>query len=90
MKLHLILLLATVSMAFPRKRVPIDVSLINTDAVTVDVNIDKNAFGECMCDLTRNACDAYCCCDPDCGAVAAVWKEDYDEICAKNYIGQAF
>lgn len=66
---------------------PIDESKIDSEKVTVDVSIDKNAFGECMCDLTRNACDAYCCCDEDCGDIRDVWKADYDEICAKNYIG---
>ena len=86
----LVALLVQLSKAFPRFKMPIDESKIDATAVTVDVSIDKNAFGECMCDLTRNACDAYCCCDEDCGAIRDVWKADYDEICAKNYIGQAF
>ena len=93
MKVHLvaIVLLAQLSFAFPRRKVTIDAAKIDTEAVTVDTSIDKNAFGTCMCDLTRNACDAYCCCDEDCGAaILAVWKSDYDNVCAKNYIGQAF
>ena len=77
--------------AFPRRPVTLDTAKVDKDKVSVDVTIDKNAFGTCMCDLTRNACDAYCCCDLDCGAaILDVWKTDYDANCAKNYIGQAF
>ena len=28
----------------------------------------KLTHGVCSCDLTRNHCDAFCCCDPDCSA----------------------
>ena len=44
-----------------------------------------------MCDITANACDAYCCCDPDCDqAIRDVWNANYDQVCAKNFIGQVF
>jgi Protein of unknown function (DUF1619). len=29
-------------------------------------------LGECICDLTRNACDANCCCDSDCSDATKV------------------
>ena len=91
LKLAPIFLLLQLSLAFPRKPILIDPSLVDTEAVSVDVTVEKNAFGTCMCDITRNACDAYCCCDLDCGAaILEVWKSDYDLNCAKNYIGQAF
>ena len=79
--------------AFPRRRIPatIDANLVDKEGVSADTSIERNAYGECMCDLTRNACDAYCCCDVDCGAaILEVWNSKYDQVCAKNYIGQAF
>ena len=91
LKLAPLFLLLQLTLAFPRKPILIDPSLVDTEAVSVDVTVEKNAFGTCMCDITRNACDAYCCCDLDCGAaILEVWKSDYDLNCAKNYIGQAF
>ena len=92
MKLATFLLLFTAVAAFPQKKpITINRSLVEPDSVSVDVTIDKNAFGTCTCDLTRNACDAYCCCDTDCGAaILDVWNNDYNTNCAKNYIGQAF
>ena len=86
-------MLTGLTSAFPRRKMPatIDPALVDKEGVSVDVTIEKNAFGECMCDLTRNACDAFCCCDLDCGAaILEVWNSKYDQICAKNYIGQAF
>ena len=84
-----ILLFAQLSHAFPQKKpITIDPQLVDSNAVTVDTSIEKNAFGTCTCDLTRNACDAYCCCDTDCGAaILDVWNNDYNKNCAKNYIG---
>ena len=76
--------------AFPRRRIPatIDATLVDNEGVSADTSIERNAYGECMCDLTRNACDAYCCCDVDCGAaILEVWNSKYDQVCAKNYIG---
>jgi len=65
--------------AFPsRKPFTINPALVSVESVSVDVTIDKNAFGTCSCDLTRNSCDAYCCCDTDCGtAILDVWNNDY-------------
>ena len=75
--------------AFPRRPVVIDPAItVDTESVSVDTTVEKNAYGTCLCDLTRNACDAYCCCDTDCGtAILETWKDNYELICAKNYIG---
>ena len=33
----------------------------------------------CLCDVTVNSCDAYCCCDDDCAqSVLDTWMADYD------------
>jgi hypothetical protein len=59
--------------------------------VTTKVTVANTALGECTCDITANACDAYCCCDKDCDdKIRQQWNADYDNICAKNYIGSAY
>ena len=41
---------------------------------TVSPNKEYN-FSSCSCNLTPNACDAECCCDPDCDSgVISNWK----------------
>jgi hypothetical protein len=41
-----------------------------------------------VCDISTNQCDAFCCCDPDCGqAVLDEWNKDQNTYC-ENYIGQ--
>lgn len=42
-----------------------------------------NSLGDCVCDLTIESCDAYCCCDSDCvSSVINVWKSD--DLCVKS------
>lgn len=38
--------------------------------------VDSNlSFGDCGCDLTKAACDPYCCCDADCSkGTVYEWK----------------
>jgi len=31
--------------------------------------IDNEDPGDCVCDLTSDSCDVYCCCDDDCGSL---------------------
>ena len=74
----------------PRKFYPVDSAKINSETTTVDLN-SREPLGKCMCDITANACDAYCCCDLDCDqAIRDVWNSNYDQICAKNFIRQVF
>ena len=63
------------------------------------VTIDENDYllgGECPCDITKNSCDAYCCCDSDCGdKITTFWKTNNpdnsdDNYCAKNDLGIAY
>ena len=45
----------------------------------------------CACDLTKNSCDAYCCCDTDCEeTVLTFWRENYSSYCAKNKVAQKY
>jgi len=77
-RLKCLILFVGACQAFPRRRIPLNRDMVNDNKVSVDTTIDKNAFGTCMCDLTYNACDAYCCCDLDCGsAILDVWKSNY-------------
>ena len=90
-KLLVILLNLSVTLAFRRRHYEINWDLVDKEAITVDTGLEKNALGTCTCDITRGSCDAYCCCDPDCNeSIKDVWKENYDLICAKNYIGTAY
>ncbi len=34
---------------------------------------------DCICDLTKNSCDTYCCCDSDCGSIKDDWEDDNEE-----------
>ena len=62
-----------------------DPTLVDANALTTDAS-KNNAFG-CMCDITFQSCDVYCCCDPDCDAnVRNFWTENYNDYCAKNQI----
>ena len=39
--------------------------------------------GSCVCDLTANSCDSFCCCDPDCGeTVVDYWEDPENDLCA--------
>ena len=89
-KLFMLCVAISVALAFPRKGKYPFTDTIDPDAVTVKiVEGEENALGTCTCDITRNACDAYCCCDTDCGTlIQDEWKSRYDLICAKNYIGR--
>ena len=65
--------------------------LINTGQKTVDesspsINYNEvNALDVCACDITKNSCDTYCCCDTDCdNNVLNSWKKNYNIFCAKN------
>ncbi|GET93457.1 hypothetical protein, conserved [Leishmania tarentolae] len=66
----LFLLLSTTSaFAFPIAVVPVNWS--NVPNRTPDArNLNSPYLGECVCDLTRGICDAFCCCDEDCDASA--------------------
>ena len=56
------------------------------DEVTPSINYNSmNALDVCACDLTKNSCDTYCCCDTDCdNKVLTSWKDNYELFCAKN------
>lgn len=42
-----------------------------------------------MCDITRNQCDAYCCCDSDCSEeVLEAWQAEEESLC-ENYVGDS-
>ncbi|CAG9318470.1 unnamed protein product [Blepharisma stoltei] len=43
----------------------------------------KTATGSCICDLTAESCDAFCCCDPDCSSsVISLWQSSSNNLCA--------
>ncbi len=70
--------------------------LINSGQKTVDENSpsinynEVNALDVCACDITKNSCDTYCCCDTDCNDnVLNSWKNNYELYCAKNKFSQA-
>ena len=67
MRVTLIVLhLATLCHSLPRKLYPI-VNEITSGTPTVDVSTVDPNIGSCKCDITAGSCDAYCCCDQDCG-----------------------
>ena len=68
-KLFILCAAISVALAFPRKgKYEIITELIDAEAVTVKIiEGEQNALGTCTCDITRGSCDAYCCCDLDCG-----------------------
>lgn len=35
----------------------------------------SSSFADCVCDLTQNSCDLYCCCDSDCSALKSDWED---------------
>ena len=40
-----------------------------------------SVIGQCLCDLTGNACDVKCCCDPDCTAEdVSAFKDSCDTV----------
>ena len=81
-----LLLISSICYGLPNKLYKVDKSAIKTTP-TVDYALTNTDFGSCRCDLTAGACDAYCCCDQDCGAeILEQWKADDSEVCTKNYI----
>jgi hypothetical protein len=54
-----------------------------TESNDIDDNEDP---GDCVCDLTENSCDVYCCCDSDCGSLVDEWDKDdpQDNLCLLN------
>jgi hypothetical protein len=39
-------------------------------------------MGPCFCDIKKDLCDPYCCCDPDCpGYIVEQWRANPDFIC---------
>ena len=68
-KLFILCAAISVALAFPRKGYyDIKTEMISADEVTVKITPgEENALGTCTCDITRGSCDAYCCCDEDCG-----------------------
>ena len=52
----------SVTIALPRKKHIIIPGNVDGSKETVEL-VDEQAFGSCPCDLTRDSCDAYCCCD---------------------------
>jgi hypothetical protein len=97
------LLLVTLGAAFPNRKYTIlqTPTAVKTDCDACkgkaagtcacpsnEVDLKCNALGECACDITKNSCDAYCDCDPDCGQkITSVWKNDLQAYGSKNYIG---
>ena len=91
MKIVFVLAIATTVAAFPNTFYKVNPALIDKTAVTTDTSVKNTALGSCGCDITANSCDAYCCCDLDCDeGIRNFWKSDYDNYCAKNFIGSAF
>ena len=81
------LAIAAQSVAAFKKLMVADPALVKPNALTTQATA-FNAFS-CLCDITKNSCDAYCCCDPDCDAsVKDFWNENYNLYCAKNTIVQ--
>ena len=91
MKAFISLFLTASVFAFPNKFYNVIPQLIDQVAVTTDVKVQNTALGSCICDITSNSCDAYCCCDPDCNKdILTMWNNNYDNYCAKNFIGSTF
>ena len=91
MKILSVFAFATTVAAFPNKFYNVMSTLIDKDGVSTDITVSNTALGSCICDITANSCDAYCCCDPDCDSgILTLWNDNYDEYCAKNYIGSTF
>jgi len=83
--------LAVLSAALPSKRYNIIQDQIDKESITTQVSVENNALGTCTCDITKGSCDAYCCCDTECASdILAIWNSNYNEYCAKNYIGAAY
>ena len=66
MRLLLAPLLVVLAHAFPNRHYKVIADNIDKEQVTAKVTVANTALGECTCDITANACDAYCCCDRDC------------------------
>jgi len=67
-----------------KQKYPLDMSKLDTAAttVTVDPNTD---FAECICNLTTEICDEYCCCDTDCtDAKRTEWENAKPDRCLKE------
>ena len=47
--------------------VPLQATTSGDLSITLDSTL-SNSFANCICDLTYNHCDVYCCCDPDCNS----------------------
>lgn len=61
---------------------------VSTSEKTVRV-VEGASLGTCVCDITANQCDAYCCCDQDCSqAVLNVWQADEEKFCG-SFIGDS-
>ena len=59
---------------------------VNTNVATTPVTANTG-FGTCMCDLTLNSCDVYCCCDTECStAILNYWNANYNTYCTRGYI----
>lgn len=66
-----------------------DARINETASFTLNEN---NALDLCPCDVTKDSCDAYCCCDTaDCDAeVIKFWNENYNDYCAENDISNRY
>lgn len=79
MKLLILVTLTGLTTAFPNKFYNVVPGKIQKDAVSTDVSVENTALGSCICDITANSCDTYCCCDPDCDAdILKFWNANYD------------
>lgn len=57
---------------------------------TVDLS-KKELKEECLCDLTKFACDYLCCCDPECPDDAKVqWNNTLNNVCAEKRINKCY
>ena len=78
-------------MAFPNKIYQVIPGQIDLEGVSTDVTVKDTALGACICDITSNSCDAYCCCDTDCNPkVLEFWNQNYNTYCAKNFIASTY
>lgn len=64
-----VLLLATGALAYPATVLEVDWANVPS-STPVARNLDSPYLGDCVCDVTRDICDPYCCCDEDCDAAA--------------------
>ncbi|CAG9316026.1 unnamed protein product [Blepharisma stoltei] len=56
-----------------------------------DISSDEDP-GTCVCDLTKNSCDAFCCCDDDCtSAVIQMWEgtDSDSNMCVRSRFGNS-